>query len=81
MVQWKTIRIRKKIYLSCPQENSLYIKQYPKAVATRYDDIRTAVLDTFPYIIHFTIDDHKKLVVISAVLSASRDPNIWKERE
>ena len=34
-----TVTIRKKV---------LYIRQNPKAVAIRYDDTRTAVLDTFP---------------------------------
>jgi plasmid stabilization system protein ParE len=72
-----TANVRKKIH---------YIRQNPKALAVRYDDTRTALLDTFPYLIHFTIDhftidEEKKLVVISAVLSTSRDPKLWEERE
>lgn len=58
----------------------LYIRQNPKAVAVRYDDLRTALLDTFPYLVHFSIDENKKLVVIAAVLSTSRDPKLWAER-
>jgi len=57
-----------------------FIRQNPKAVAIRYDDTRTAVLDVFPYMIHFTIDEENKLVIISAVLSTHRDPDMWKER-
>lgn len=57
-----------------------FICQNPKASAIRYDDIRTAVLDTFPYMVHFTVDEENKLVIISAVLSTHRDPEIWKER-
>lgn len=57
-----------------------FIRQNPKAVAIRYDDSRTAVLDVFPYMIHFTIDEENKLVIISAVLSTHRDPEMWKER-
>ena len=67
-----TVTIRKKV---------LYIRQNPKAVAIRYDDTRTAVLDTFPYMIHFSINDDKKLVVVSAVLSTHRAPKIWKKRK
>ena len=57
-----------------------FIRQNPTAVAIRYDDTRTAVLDVFPYMIHFTVDDENKLVIISAVLSTHRDPDMWMER-
>lgn len=57
-----------------------FIRQNPKAVAISYDDTRTAILDIFPYMIHFTGDDENKLVIISAVLSTHRDPETWKER-
>lgn len=57
-----------------------FIRQNPKAVAIRYDDTRTALLDTFPYMVHFAVDDSKKLIVVSAVLSTHRDPEIWKGR-
>lgn len=51
------------------------------AVAIRYKNTHTALLDTFPYMIHFTIDENQKLMIISAVLSTHRDPFLWKERE
>lgn len=57
-----------------------FIRQNPKAVAIRYENTRTAVLDVFPYMIHFTTDNKNKLVIISAVLSTHRDPHMWKER-
>jgi len=55
-----------------------YIRKNPKAVAVRYDNVRTAVLDTFPYMVHFAIDEANKTVVIFAILNTSRDPRIWK---
>lgn len=58
-----------------------YIRQNPKAIAIRYDNTRTALLDTFPYMIHFSVDDDKKLVIIAAVLNTARDPKMWKERQ
>lgn len=57
-----------------------FIRKNPKAAAIRYDDVRTAVLDTFPYMIHYTIDEANKTVIVSAVLSTHRNPGIWKER-
>ena len=55
-----------------------YIKQNPTACSIRYDQVRTAVLRVFPFMIHYTIDEKNKTVVISAVLHTSKDP---KERE
>jgi plasmid stabilization system protein ParE len=57
-----------------------YVCQNPNAVAVRYDDTRTVVLDTFPYMIHFTVDHENNLIIISAVLSTHRDSETWKER-
>jgi hypothetical protein len=31
--------------------------------------------------IHYTVDDEKKLVIVSAVLSTHPDPDIWTERD
>jgi len=64
-----TLEVRKKIK---------FIKQYPVSIAIRYDGIRTAVLDVFPYMIHFTVDPQNKLVIIIAILSTHRDPETWK---
>ena len=56
-----------------------YIKQSPYSTATRYDEIKTAVLDTFPFMIHYSIDNNRKLIIILAVLHTSRNPNTWRE--
>jgi plasmid stabilization system protein ParE len=68
-----TLQIRQKIDL---------LKQEPYAAAVRYDDIRTAVLDVFPYMVHYSIDETNKSILISAILHTSRNPDLWKgERE
>lgn len=46
-----TRQIRQKIDL---------LKREPYAVATRYDDVKTAVLDIFPYMVHYTVDNSQK---------------------
>ncbi|MDB5114565.1 MAG: Plasmid stabilization system protein [Mucilaginibacter sp.] len=40
------------------------IKQNPYTSANRYDEVRTAVLEIFPFMIHYTIDEVQKLIVI-----------------
>jgi plasmid stabilization system protein ParE len=63
-----TSQIRQKVDL---------LKQEPHSSAIRYDNVRTAVLDVFPFMLHYTINEQKKLLVISAILHTSRNPDIW----
>ncbi len=48
------------------------VARYPFACAVRYDDIRFAMLDSFPYAAHYNIED--KTVIIQGVLSTLQDP-------
>jgi len=57
-----------------------YIKQNPTDCSVRYDEVRTAVLKVFPFMIHYTIDESNQTVIISAVLHTSRDPEVWKKK-
>lgn len=57
-----------------------FIERNPMACAKKYDNVRTAVLNTFPFLVHYTIDEIKKIIIISAVLHTSRNPHIWKNR-
>jgi hypothetical protein len=54
------------------------IKQNPFLYEIRYDDIRTALIETFPYLIHFDIINNT--VFIKAVFHTSRNTEIWIER-
>ena len=63
------------------REKVSFIKQNPKACNVRYDNIRTAVLNIFPFMLHYTIDEKNKTVLISAVLHTSRNPDVWKDRK
>ena len=38
------------------------------------------VLKVFPFMIHYTVDEDNKTVIVSAVLHTSRDPQEWKKR-
>ncbi|MCH8557033.1 MAG: type II toxin-antitoxin system RelE/ParE family toxin [Balneolia bacterium] len=46
----------------------------------RYDSVRCLPLQKFPYMIHFTVDETKKLVTIQAIFHTSRDPENLKKR-
>lgn len=66
-----TAEVREKVRL---------ISQNPTAFNVRYDDAHTAALNVFPYMVHYTIDEVNKTVIVSAVLHTSRDPELWENR-
>jgi toxin ParE1/3/4 len=47
----------------------------------RYDDVHCLPLKKFPYMIHYTINEKDKLVIIHAIFNTSRDPKIWGKRK
>ncbi len=69
-----------KKFTSAVRKKVSVIRQNPKAIAVRYKDSPTALLETFPYMIHFSIDEDNKQIVISAVLSTHRKPDLWTNR-
>lgn len=52
------------------------IKENPFQYQIRYDEVRVVLLRTFPYLIHFSIDN--ETIVIKAVFHTSRDSKINK---
>jgi len=62
------------------RENVDLIIQNPKASNVRYKNVRTTVLNMFPFMIHYTIDEKNKTIIVSAVLHTSRDSELWKNR-
>lgn len=62
------------------RENVHFIMKNPKASNVRYNSVRTAVLNVFPFMIHFTVDEKNKTVIVSAVLHTSRYLELWKNR-
>jgi len=50
------------------------IKRNPFFAIIRYDDIRCTSIKKFPYLVHYHINEEKRLVTIIAVYSTYRDP-------
>lgn len=51
-----------------------YISENPYSVAVRYENVRTVLTDTFPYMIHCFIDEKTVSIIIVAVFHTSRAP-------
>lgn len=60
------------------RERVSLIQRNPQASPIRYEDVRTAVLNIFPFMIHYTIDEAAKTVLIAGVFHTSISPERWK---
>lgn len=58
--------------------NITNLQKYPNAYAIRYNNIRIAHTEKFPYAIHFFIDND--LIVIIAIIYSGRNPKITLDR-
>lgn len=47
----------------------------------RYDDVHCLPLKKYPYMLHFTVDEVDKLVVIRAVFNTHLNPDNWMNRK
>jgi len=63
-------------FLSDLEEKLFIISKSPYIYAIRYENVRCALTDVFPYLIHFVIDDSGQQVIILRVLHTSRKP-VW----
>ena len=67
-----TKEVRKKVAHICKN---------PENIATRYKDVKTAIVDVFPYMIHFVVVEENKTIVISAVFAMAQSPQNWQTRK
>ncbi len=58
-----------------------HISKNPEHIVTRYQDVKTAIVDVFPYMIHFIVDEGHKTIIITAVFAMAQSPQQWKDRE
>lgn len=66
----------KRLFIAIKNELAIIRKSHFKYVI-RYDDIRTALPKTFPYLIHFSNKDNT--IIVKAVYHTSRDSEKWND--
>lgn len=54
------------------------IRANPESYACRYENVRFAKIDQFPFIIQF-INEPGAIIIIS-IMHTSRNPQLWKDR-
>jgi toxin ParE1/3/4 len=55
------------------------IQRNPLKTQIRYSNTRVFFLQTFPYGIHFQVDNTANRILILAVLHTSQDPKQWRQ--
>ena len=57
----------------------ILVKEIPRIYTLRYAEVRFALIDIFPYAIHFSINEESRIVIIHAVLCQFENPDTsWK---
>jgi plasmid stabilization system protein ParE len=69
-----------KKFLATVMKTIAQIKKYPFIAQIRYFEVHTAVVEVYPYLVHYYIDPDRKAIIIIGVLHTSRDPIIWNKR-
>jgi hypothetical protein len=74
----KQSELGKKFTKAIKKEVSI-IHKNPFLYQIRYDDVRIAFTEIFPYSIHFTV--YETAIIIKAVYHTSRNSKIWVNRD
>lgn len=67
-------------FLDRVEEAKKYIVDFPTAFQIKYKNVRTVLLEQFPYHIHYIVDDTKKQIVVLAVIHAYKNPKDYSNR-
>jgi plasmid stabilization system protein ParE len=67
-------------FLDRMEEAKKCIADFPLAFQIKYKNVRTFLLEQFPYHIHYIVDDSKKQIVVLAIIHAYRNPKDYSTR-
>lgn len=67
-------------FISAIREKVHFIKKHPDSAPIRYANVRTSIIDSFPFMIHYRVETEHQRVVISAVFHTSLSSDRWDER-
>lgn len=69
-----TKRTRKTIHQRV-RDKVLFIRENPYAYSVQYDNTRCAVLDIFPFLVHYVVDEQNKIIIVISVFHTSLNPD------
>lgn len=60
------------------KKKSNQIRSNPLAFSLRYENVRMAKIDSFPFMIHYVVETNE--IIISAIFHTSQSPDKWGNR-
>ena len=70
-----------KRFRSATQKQLTLLKKNPHTRSVRYDDIRFARIEKFPYAVHYSIDSTNNCVLVHSLLCDYQNPDIhWRKK-
>lgn len=62
-------------------ENKLeQVAEHPFLYGIRYAEVRCALVDDFPYLVHYYVREKEQRVTVLGIIHTSRDPRTGKKR-
>ena len=56
------------------------VAEHPFLYSVRYAEVRCVLVDDFPYLVHYYVEEERKRVTVLGIIHTSRDPRTGKER-
>ena len=60
-----------KTFYTYIKDKTKQLQNHPYSAENRYLDIRTAIVEKFPYMIHYIVDYDNKTIIVLAILHTS----------
>jgi plasmid stabilization system protein ParE len=67
-------------FLKNVKEKINSVAENPETIQIRYNYVRIAVVNTFPYTIHFQFHKEQNTILILGIFHTSKNPENWIER-
>ena len=67
-------------FLKSVKEKTNSVAENPEIFQIRYNDVQIAVVNSFPYTIHFQFHKEQNTILILGIFNTSKNPENWIER-
>lgn len=65
-------------FISCVEERLEHLSITPFAGPVRYEDVRCTMVSKFPFMLHYLVNDDRRMIIILRIFHTSQKP-LWEE--
>lgn len=70
-----------KLFYQSVKSRMAYIRENPLHYQIRYRNTRSALVNKFPYQVHYQVVEASNSIIVLAITHTSTHPQIWKKRQ